>query len=194
MTKNILLNIGVIICKFLRLFYIVIFLILTGIFVHYQISPSTYQNVDFDSKVNSTGFTLKKSSSYKIHVDGKLPKDSEVFTFDKLKYSSLYFNFIKFTIVMLLSYLCVKEFQRVIESVKKIKAFQKRNISSFRRIAIYLSIIFLLVSYWSFSFEQGGTSGFYFYFEPLILALLAYIMAEIFKEGNDLLEENKLTV
>jgi len=142
----------------------------------------------------SSVFKTSISKSYKIHVDGKVPEDSEVFTLNKLKYSSLYFNFIKLSIVLLFSFLCVKEFQNVIESVKEINTFQKRNVSSFRRIGKYLLVIFILMSYSSFTFQQGGTSGFYISFTVLILSLLAYIMAEIFKEGNKLLEENILTV
>ena len=194
MTKNTLLNIGIIICKFLRLFQIVVFVILTGVFVHLQISPSTYKNVDIDFNSNTRGISIKKTSSYKIHVDGQVPEDSDVFTVNNIKTSSLFFNFIKLSIILILGFLCLKEFQKVIESVKEINTFQKRNVSSFRRIGKYLLIIFILVSYSSFTFQQGGTSGFYISFEFLILALLAYIMAEIFMEGNKLSEENKLTV
>jgi len=194
MKKNTLLNIGIIICKFSRISHIVIFLMLVGLFVHYQISPSSYKNVDFNTKMSNSGISIKKYSSYKIHVNGKVPEDSEVFTFNKLKYSSLYFNFIKISIVLLFSFLCIKEFQKIIESVKEIKTFQQRNVLSFRRIGKYLLIIFILMSYSKLTFQQGGTSGFYIPFELLILSLLAYIMAEIFKEGNNLSVENKLTV
>ena len=194
MTKNTLLNIGIIICKFLRLFYIVIFLILTGIFVHFQFSPSSYENIDFKAKINDSGIFLKSSTSYKIHVDGKIPEDSEVFILNKLTYSSLYFNYIKLAVILLLGFLSITEFQKIIESVKEIKTFQKRNVSSFRRIGKYILIIFVLGSYSSYTYQLGGTSGFYFSFNLLILALLAFIMAEIFKEGNLLLEENQLTV
>jgi len=194
MTKNTLLNIGIIICKFLRLFQIAVFVILTGVFVHLQISPSTYKNVDIDFKNNARGISIKKTSSYKIYVDGQVPEDSDVFTVNNIKTISLFFNFIKLSLILILSFLCLKEFQKVIESVKEIKTFQKRNVSSFRRIGKYLLIIFILVSYSSITFQQGGTSGFHISFELLILALLAYIMAEIFMEGNKLSEENKFTV
>lgn len=195
MTKNKLLNVGIITCKLLRLFQIVVFVILVSIFVHFQISPSTYKDVDINTKINnSSSISFNKSSSYKIHIDGKAPGDSDIFRFINLKTRSLYFNFVKLSIILILSFLCVKEFQKVIESVKEIKTFQERNVSSFRRIGKYLLISFILVSYSSFTFQQGGTSSFYISFELLIIALLAYIMAEIFKEGNKLSEENKLTV
>lgn len=193
MTKNTLLNIAIVICKFLRLFYIVIFLIFTGGFVHYQMSPSSYHDVDV--KINTSSlFETGISKSYKIHVDGKVPEDFEVFTLNKLKYTSLYFNFIKLSVVLLFSFLCIKEFQNVIESVKEINTFQEQNVTSFRKIGKYLLVIFVLMSYSSFTFQQGGISGFDISFTLIILSLLAYIMAEIFKEGNNLSEENKLTV
>lgn len=193
MKKNTLLNIAIVICKFLRLFYFIIFLILTGLFIHFQVSPSSYENVDFKTKLNDNGIIMG-STSYKIHVDGKSPDDSDVFVLNKLKLSSLYFNYLKFNAFLLLIYLCVKEFQKVIDSVKKIKTFQKVNVSSFKKIGKYLLIISVLMGYSSFTFQGGGKSGFHIYFTPLVLSLLAYIMAEIFKEGNNLLEEYKLTV
>lgn len=193
MTKNTLLNIAIIICKFSRLSYILIFLILTGVFIHFQISPSSYENSNFSTKINNSEI-FSKTSSYKIHVDGKAPDDSDVFVLTKLKKSSLYFNYIKLSIILLLVFLCVKEFQNIIESVKEIKTFQKRNISSFKKTGKYILIVAILMSYTSYSFQQGGTSGFQISLTPLILSLLAYIMSEIFKEGYKLSEENKLTV
>ena len=194
MKKNTLLNIAIIICKFFRLIYIVVFLMLTAIFVHYQISPSSYKNLDFNTNINEHGFSMNSFSTDKIIVDGFTPEGSEVFTLDKLKISSLYFNYIKFTIILFFSFLGIKEFQNIIESVKEIKTFQKRNISSFRRIGKYLLVIFILTSYSSITFEQGGISRLNITFTLLIPTLIAYIMAEIFKEGSKLSEENKLTV
>ena len=167
---------------------------LTGLFVHFQISPWIYEDVDFTNNLDRTGVILRTFNSYKIHEDGKVPTDSEVFAIDELTMGSLYFNYIKVALVVVLGFLCVKEFQKVIESVKGIKSFQRRNVSSFRRIGKYLVVIFFLLSYSSFTFQQGGMSGFYLSFDLLVLSLLAFIMAEIFKEGNNLLEENELTV
>lgn len=196
MTRNILLNIAIITCKFLRLLYFGFFLVLTGFFVHYQIAASSYENFDFNFKTPATSSgVIVTESSYKFSsTTGEMPEDSEVFTFSNLTYPSLYINFIKLSIALFLIYLCIREFQKVIESVKEIKTFQQRNVFSFRRIGNYLLIIFILISYTKFTFQEGGTSSFYISFDLLVLSLLAYIMAEIFKEGNNLLEENKLTV
>ena len=82
----------------------------------------------------------------------------------------------------------------MIESVKELKTFQETNVLSFRKIGKYVLIIFIITCYSALTFQNGRISGFYFTPNLLILSLLAYIMAEIFKEGNNLEEENKLTV
>ena len=208
MKKNTLLSIAIVICKFIRVLYVLIFLIFTGFFVHLQISPSYYDQVDFNSELNYKGFYLKgykkandgiftisryEKSKYTIG-DNKVLEDSEVYTLSKLNTFSLYCNFIKFSAVLFLSFLCFSEFQKVIESVKELKTFQETNVLSFRKIGKYVLIIFIITCYSALTFQNGRISGFYFTPNLLILSLLAYIMAEIFKEGNNLEEENKLTV
>lgn len=82
----------------------------------------------------------------------------------------------------MLIYLCVKEFQKVVESVKEIKIFQKVNVSSFKKIGKYLLIISVLIGYSFFTFQGGGKSSFHIPFIPLILSLLACIVTEILKK------------
>ena len=194
MTKNTLLNIAIVICKFSRILCVVVFLILTGAFVHYQINPSSYENSNFKTNINDSATFFKITSTDKINVDGEVLEDSDVFAFSKLKTSSLYFNYIKLSVVLYLIFLCVKEFQNLIESVKEIKTFQKRNISTFKKIGKYFLILTVLMSYTSYTYKEGNISSFQLLPTPLILALLSYIMSEIFKEGYKLSEENKLTV
>lgn len=210
MKKNTLLSIAIVICKFIRVVYVLIFLIFTGFFVHLQINPSYYEHVDFNSELNYKGFYLKgkgykkandgiftisryEKSKYTIG-DNEFIEDSEVYTLSKLNTFSLYFNFIKFSAVLFLSFLCFGEFQKVIGSVKELKTFQETNVLSFRKIGKYVLIIFIITCYSALTFQNGRISGFYFTPNLLVLSLLAYIMAEIFKEGNNLEEENKLTV
>ena len=91
-------------------------------------------------------------------------------------------------------FLSVKEFQKVLQSVMSIQTFQIINVQSFRRIGIYILVIFLLTSYDYIVFQQGGFSRVHFSFTLLPLMILAFIMAEIFKEGNLLKTENELTI
>jgi hypothetical protein len=80
------------------------------------------------------------------------------------------------------------------QSVKGIKTFGENNVLSFRRIGGFVIGYAILTSYTSISFENGGFRGFSLSFTPLFLILFAFIMAEVFKEGVLLKEENDLTI
>ena len=80
------------------------------------------------------------------------------------------------------------------QSVKNLKTFQKNNVYSFRKIDKYIFMIFLLSSYVKVRFQQGGVSATHINLTPLLFVLATFIMAEIFKEGNALEEENDLTI
>ena len=195
MTKNTLLNIGINLCRFSRIAYIVAFIGLTGLFVHCQISPSSYESYNINVPSKSTDFNFYYYSTTKItELGSEAPKDEDVFTLDQLRYDSLYFNYIKISLILILSFISIKEFQKVIESVKEIKTFQKRNVSSFRKIGKYAAIIALLTSYSAYTFELGRISSFEISFSLFILSLTMFITSEIFKEGNQLFEDNKFTV
>jgi len=194
MKKNTILNIAIIICKSLRLFYVLIFFAITVIFVHYQISPSSYKglNLKINNSFNDNNFSFSKSD--KINVDGKTPLDAEVFRIDKLEFTSFLFNYIQLSLIFALYFLCTKEFQNIIESVRKINTFQKENSRSFKKIGKYLLLLFFITGYTSYKFELGGINGFNISFTLLIFTLVTYIMSEVFKEGERLKTESELTI
>ena len=55
-------------------------------------------------------------------------------------------------------------------------------------------LYFLLTFKNSLYFGQGGFSQTSISFTPLLFALISFILAEIFKEGNKLQQENELTI
>jgi hypothetical protein len=64
----------------------------------------------------------------------------------------------------------------------------------FRQIGIYILLLTILTSYTVLRFENGDQTISYVSLTPVICMLLAFIMAEIFKEGQSLREENDLTI
>ncbi len=92
-------------------------------------------------------------------------------------------------------FLIFSELIKVVQSIKSLKTFTNNNIQAFKNIGIYLLIIFALGAI-SLNIGEGDSYRFSFSikFYPLIGALFALLMAEIFKEGNRLREENELTV
>ena len=194
MKKNKLLNIAVVVCKTIQVFYVILFIALTTLFIHVQFSPDSYKEVNYKYK-NSDFLKITKSSRWKMRLPGKPQlEDKDVYTLSKIKTSSLFINYLKFSAVLFFMFLSITEFQKIMQSVKNLNTFQKNNVRSFRKIGKYLFIIFLLSSYFKLRFQQGVMTNFSLNFTPLIFMLIAFILAEIFKEGNLLQQENDLTI
>ena len=193
MQKNKILSVAVIICKIVKVFYALLFAVFTLFFIHFQVSPNSYERATFNYKNSS--FEMNKSTSWKnFDKNGFELKDEDVFSLDKISKTSLYIIYFQFSAVLLFIFLSVKEFQKVIESIRNLETFQNNNVKSFRKIGKYIFFIFILTSFIFLNFDQGGKSQIHISFTPLLLVLLAFILAEIFKEGNLLKQENDLTI
>ena len=120
--------------------------------------------------------------------------DTNIYTIDNIKTFSLYLGYFQLSGILLVLFLSIKEFQKVLESVKKVKSFEEENIKSFRRIGKFIFIYTLLASFQIMNFNKGYFHGFGISLTSLTLVLLAFIMAEVFKEGHALKQENDLTI
>ena len=195
MTKNTLLNIAILVSRLLKIILIIAAIVLTGLFVYAQIDKETFEDKEIVLSENSSlmGFSILDSNVWKD--DTKNAKyDLNPYTFGKLKTISLYVIYIKGLIIMALIYLSITAFEKIVLSVKSLKTFSTNNARLFRKIGKYMIFILILTSYSVLRFESGVQSKMSISFTPFIYVLLAFIMAEIFKEGNSLKQENDLTI
>lgn len=193
MTKNKLLNIVIALCKCAQLLYLITFVILTGLFIHFQIDKSFYEDIDLSNKVKNKDLFLH-ISTYKESTFNTDKTKNKVFTLKKIETTSLYIQYIKYTLMIVLSLFSFREFEKIIKSVKSLQTFRKSNVISFRRIGAYIITIFILTSYSSINFKNGNISYFNISISFLSFTTLPFIMAEVFKEGKSLQEENDLTI
>jgi len=194
MTKNKLLNAAIYICKFIKLIYILSFIAFTCIFIHFQIDRDYYieNNIQLSlTSTQSSEINFKHSDKW---GDGIKKDNKEVYALDKMTTKSIYMIYLKLICVIVIMFLITKEFQNIIQSVKYSDTFKKGNIKSFSRIGKYTLLYFFLTSYSVIEFQEGKNTETHISFVPLFIALIAFIMAEIFKEGNVLMEESELTV
>jgi hypothetical protein len=199
MNKNILLKIASFTCNLSVIIYAISFILLTVIFIHIQIQPNQYTSFEYNLK--SDNFSIERTV---VSQSGNEPLDdldkADLFKLSNLNTTSIYFIYVRLSLILLFTYLVTKEFQIIIESVKQIKTFRTENIRSFKRMSKYLLFIFLLLGYRYASFTaassnyEGASSELQISFTCLALMLFALIMSEIFREGNKLSEDNQLTI
>lgn len=196
MKKNIILDYAILMCTLLQGLYIAFFIGFFAVFIDLQISPSHYDSFYIKNISDSKAVTIFKEnlldilSSTQINQTGQ----TNAYPLSSIKPVSLYYTFAQVLLTLIFTYLSISEFKKIIESLKNLKTFQQRNVTSFRRIGKYLLLSFLFSCFVYFQFDKGGFSQFHFTLFDIILIFATYILAEIFKEGNKLYHDNQLTV
>jgi hypothetical protein len=191
MKKNSLLNLAILTGKVLLGFNVLVFLLLTYFFVHVQVSPESYVGKKFSVKRTAESGLMYSTTE---HWGDAEPDADNTISINQVTRTSLYFNYIQLTAILALIFIAIKEFLSVIRSVRSVETFRSANAKAFRKIGMWLFFLFLVSSFSTISTEFMSQRTFYFRITPLILMLLSYVMAEIFQEGNELSEENQLTI
>jgi hypothetical protein len=196
MERNKLLKLASLVCSVFAFFQLVGILIGTVALIHWHSDKEFYRKVTLSNKGNLQ-FSVSKSDSDKpVPAKAKTTElaEKEKVSLADLAPSAVYFAYIKSVIYMVFLFLVFREFGKIIRSVQDFQTFRTENIQSFRKIGKYFLVIFLISGLHFIS--TGSDSFFSIEFEttPLILMLLAYILAEIFKEGHALAEAEKLTI
>lgn len=189
MNKNSLLSLANFFCNFLKLLIgFLIFAIIIA-FVHFQFDRDFYNEWSIEKPENDSVIQFEKEAFL-----GQNAKDFEKLRVTEWKTVSLYFTFLKFTATLILVFLAIHQFSKVLRSVRELETFKAINVSAFRKIG-YCCLGIAALSFFNYwNFENYTKSSISVSLNVILIALIAFILAEIFKEGNNLMEENRLTV
>jgi hypothetical protein len=191
MKKNSLLTLAILTGKLLLVFNVLMFLILTYFLIHVQVSPERYAGKKFSvMRTAESALTYSRTE----HWGHAKPTVANTIAMSEVTRTSLYFNYVQLTAILVLIFIIIQEFLSVIRSVRSVETFRGSNVKAFRKMGLWLFLLFLASGFSSISTEFMNHQTIYFRITPLILMLLSYVMAEIFKEGNELSEENQLTI
>lgn len=102
--------------------------------------------------------------------------------------------FVKMTVACVLMYSIFRRALRVVNSIKSLETFKDQNVGHFRNIGGLFLWLAILDSFQVLIVEGHFSFHFQVPFSMLLAALISFLLAEIFKEGNRLMEENQLTV
>ncbi|SMG07669.1 Protein of unknown function [Marivirga sericea] len=83
---------------------------------------------------------------------------------------------------------------KIIKSIESLSTFKLDSIIYFKRIGLVMLLSFVLSCFDLSYLDHSLSISFSLELQYLLFAFIAYTMAEVFKEGNSLLEENQLTI
>ncbi len=191
MKRNTLLHLASLSGRLLLIFNILFFLGMTFIFIHVQVSPESYAGKKFSIiKPEGTIFYVSQAENW----GDASSLDGNMVCLEQLTTASLYFNYLQIGAILTFTFLSIKAFLSVIRSVHFTGTFRSSNVEAFRKIGLWLLFICILSAFSFVSTDFMNQRTFYLRITPLLLMLLSFIMAEIFKEGTELSEENQLTI
>lgn len=197
MDRNRTLTITLAACKILKVFLFVIFGISAFIFIHWHINSDYYEHMQIgDLGKNTTSISTEKISfTFADYNASKINSDDRTgATVAKFNLFSFYLLYLQEFSYILLSFFVIKEIQKIIRSVHEFDSFRIRNVNCFRKIGLYCFLFFLTASFHFAQTPDGVFYGLYFHYLPLCFMLASYVLAEVFREGNKLYEEQQLTV
>ena len=186
MERNTILQLSTAVLKIFRFFMLASFLGLLAMLILYFTKPGLLDAVQIDFGQNQVGISLTSDETSPLAKKHALPQ---------LTVAALLFNWLKFCAMLVLLTLLFQRALRIIQSLQNWKTFSQMNVHHFRSIGYYLLILAALASVNFLQFaNSAGTLSFSLPLGWFAAALSAFVLAEIFKEGQQLAEEQKFTV
>ncbi|MDO1502348.1 DUF2975 domain-containing protein [Winogradskyella maritima] len=192
MTKNTLLDITVIISRILKVIVVIGAIALTGLLIYIEIDQNAFKGVEIkiaNSSNSAFGYHITGSETYRGAEANESP-----FTIDKIKTLTKYVFYLKSIGILFLIFVAFNSFEKIMLSVKSLKTFSSGNDKLFKRIGFCILGILVLQSYTVMRYNYGMQMKISVNFVYIIYALIAFVMAQIFKEAHKLQEENDLTI
>ncbi|GGK74725.1 DUF2975 domain-containing protein [Rufibacter glacialis] len=204
MKNNSLLTVATALGTFFAILLALGLAVLTFVFVHWHITPEVYKKVKVDMQTQELVFINSKGETVKIRQGGEeevvastesagageAGQKQRYIPLPQVDRSTLYSLYLHTAGILLLLFFITKEVLKVIKSVQELTTFRRNNVQSFRKIGFMCLGISLLQ--WVTSFFMEGYSR--DRMTPMLCMLAAFILAEVFKEGNRLLEQDQLTI
>lgn len=159
--------------------------ILIVLMIAWQIDVRYFEKIH----VLNDGGIFKFSTSSKT-VDAALPLTP------LSEYGSFYFYFLVLRALLVTGvlFLILQTILNVIRSIGNFDTFRSENVKSFRKMGQLFLVWFALAipTITGLGGKVSLTMGLYFNYA--VWALICFVLAEIFSEGNKLMEDNKLTI
>ncbi len=177
--KNKYINLAKLVTKTLLLGDFLLAGILILMIILWQIDISYFDNIQLENDGSIFKFTTNSN-------EVKSPLS---------EYGGLFY-FICFRALMVtgILFLILKTVLQVLGSIDSLETFRKENVKSFRKMGKLFLIWFALATPTIRSIDDKLVMTVGFYLTYIVCVLICFVLAEIFSEGNKLMEDNKLTI
>jgi hypothetical protein len=190
MERNRIIVIAKGLCRFMQIFLILFALLFTGVLIHWHFSPESYALVVLPGAREGLGLGL----DFRIISVSDAESPNNGVLLSQLSVGMLYWLYLRTLLLLSLTFLIFRSVLQILGSIESLKTFRQDNIVAFQKIGKYTLGIFVLTSFNIWIVPGDSNLNLTLAFGPLLIAVFALVMAEVFKEGNRLMEDSNLTI
>ncbi len=189
MKRNKIISSAKVLSRIVKWLCYLFFGLFTVVVIHWHIAPDTYYQLEvtdgFKAGYGVNAFQWHPSST----ITGK-----PSLQLSELPTAMIYWLYLRAVIFFAITLLIIREIDYILKSVASLKTFYDQNEEHFRKIARWALIGFIL-SCFNFSYlDTGFQLDFKLVFPPLLLSIGSLVLAEIFSEGKELSEDQRMIV
>lgn len=187
MERNKILSLSMTVCSLINWLCIFLIAVLTVGIVYWTVAPDQLSGINVSAGPD-TGFGLNS-----IDIMGA---DSSTGTVNlgELNGFMVFWIFLRSTFFLGITILIVRKIMSVLKSIDKVQTFYGSNIQHFQDLS-KLGFIAFIASGINFSYIEGSIQiSLGLVAGPLLFSLACLVLAEVFREGKKLLEENNMIV
>ncbi len=167
----------------------IFFALFTGIIIHWHSSPETYRALEVTDAFKA-GYGINDLQ----WKSGKSEPDENALYLSTLSAPMVYWLYLRTLIFFFITLRIIRETDHILRSIASLKTFYDQNQHHFRKIARSAFIAFPL-SCFNFSYLYGNFQlDLKLVFAPLLLSIGSLVLAEIFSEGKELSEDQRMIV
>lgn len=189
MERNRILSLSKTACRFIKWLCIVLIALLTLGLFYWLIAPEQLSEINVSPGLD-TGYGL---SGFDL-MDSDDSTDTVIVSLSELSGFMAGWIFLRNIFFLGITILIVRKIMSVLTSIDEVKTFYGSNIQHFRDLSL-LGFIAFIASAVNFSYIAGSmqiTVG--LVPGPLLFSLACLVLAEVFREGKILLEENNMII
>lgn len=188
MAKNTIIRYSTLLTKFLLGLCILFFMVLTAGVILWHFDPGILHRVEVTDSFQ-TGYGVH---DIRYHLDGDMPADAVQPS--ELSRGMVWWLWLRGGFFLVITVLILRTVLQVLRSIAGIHTFYHDNIGHFRRMA-RLGFIAFAVSCFNVSTLDGDFRIVLdIAFGPLLFAVACLVLAEVFREGEQLLQENNMII
>jgi hypothetical protein len=192
MKRNRLLRVALALGKASRILILFGIAVVIFLFIHWKLDPDFYRTVQFTIHDGGITFTERISAGEAGHLPGS--HREKWFYLNSLTPLSVTYTFVQILLSLVLGYLMVQSMIRILKSTQALQPFHEANINAFRKLGYFCLALLVLNSFRFLATDQASSIRFHINFTLLVFMLASFILAEIFREGQKLYEQEKLTI